>query len=90
MNTGTRNLKKAKAIAQECADRNQIPYRVFMPYMPSVYPVGKSPLFVDAMPSWWHGRVAAWEESVKGLGGTVVWPKTQRPRRKIKSKNSKL
>lgn len=75
MNTGSRDLKQAKRIAQDLANMNGVPYSVFVPHMPSVYSVGRTPLFVERPPAWWDNNLAGWAAQQEQQGAIVMWPK---------------
>ena len=63
-------VRNAKRMAKE----HNRPVRVFMVYMPSVYPVGRSPLKVEPMPEWHEKRQAFWVSEMLAMASTVVMP----------------
>ena len=73
MNVG-HDIKKALAHAQWLARENATLYRVFHCYMPSVYSVARSPLFVESIPHWHQGREEAWTKEMRDLNCYVVKP----------------
>jgi hypothetical protein len=75
MNSGTRNLKKALSRAQKLADEAQLPYAVFIPYMPSVYAIRKAPYVIERVPDWRTENLDGWAREKELQGAHVVWPK---------------
>ena len=75
MNTSSFKRDVAINIASKMsAGRGGRPCVAFIPYMPSVYPVGRTPYFVDAMPAWVDTpeKEAQWQDAQVTAGGIVV------------------